>query len=147
MPELRYGPFLRDLANKIQTPIVFGSLAYEPHNISANTFRYFNSAFLASPWSEAFTRYDKIHLVPFGEYVPLKAFLPFVEKMVVGIGDFSPGHHYLQCLMECCGWFGRNTLANVSNFSELPLTLPVSILFCQLTGQPCIPIGKYYRCL
>jgi apolipoprotein N-acyltransferase len=36
-------------------------------------------------------RSDKVHLVPFGEYVPLAAFLPFVKKMVQGIGDFSPG--------------------------------------------------------
>ncbi len=92
MPELKHGPFFRDLANKIQVPIVFGSLAYEPTDTSGN--RYYNSAFLASPWSEKFARYDKMHLVPFGEYVPLKPLLPFVEKIVVGIGDFLPGGRY-----------------------------------------------------
>jgi len=34
-----------------------------------------------------------MHLVPFGEYVPLGQFLPFINKIVVGIGDFAPGEH------------------------------------------------------
>ena len=68
--------------------LLFGSPAYrkEPGGV-----RYLNSAFLLDPQGKEQVRSDKIHLVPFGEYVPLKRFLPFIDKIVVGIGDFSPG--------------------------------------------------------
>lgn len=68
--------------------LLFGSPAYRKE--SGGT-RYLNSAFLLDAQGTEKGRSDKIHLVPFGEYVPLKRFLPFIDKLVVGIGDFSPG--------------------------------------------------------
>ncbi|MCB9480326.1 MAG: apolipoprotein N-acyltransferase [Desulfobacteraceae bacterium] len=38
-----------------------------------------------------FNFYDKIHLVPFGEYIPLKKYFPFFSKFIVPTGEFSPG--------------------------------------------------------
>jgi len=52
---------------------------------------YYNSAYLVGPKGNIYGRYDKAHLVPFGEYVPLKKWLPFIDKIVVGAGDFRPG--------------------------------------------------------
>ena len=52
---------------------------------------YYNSAYLVSPMTKNISKYDKAHLVPYGEYVPFKKWLPFLDKLVAQVGDFRPG--------------------------------------------------------
>ncbi|MGD2124736.1 MAG: apolipoprotein N-acyltransferase [Desulfobacteraceae bacterium] len=68
--------------------LIFGSPAYRKEN-GLTTF--YNRAFHLSPKGRISGYYDKVHLVPFGEYVPLRRFLPFVNRLVVSTGDFAPG--------------------------------------------------------
>ncbi len=79
---------ITSLAREIHAPLIFGSPAFDD---SGTSRRSFNSAFLVSSSGEVLGRSDKMHLVPFGEYVPLAKLLPFVHKLVAGVGDFSPG--------------------------------------------------------
>lgn len=52
---------------------------------------YYNSAFVLGPQGEVVYRYDKIHLVPFGEYVPFQTLLSFVDPLVQEVSDFTAG--------------------------------------------------------
>lgn len=79
---------VRAIASDLKKFMVIGSPAYELVN---NKPRFLNSAFVIAPNGNIISRGDKIHLVPFGEYIPFGKYIPFVKKMVVGAGDFSPG--------------------------------------------------------
>ncbi|HEV2387663.1 MAG TPA: apolipoprotein N-acyltransferase [Candidatus Acidoferrales bacterium] len=50
-----------------------------------------NSAVMLDPAGRRVFAYDKIHLVPFGEYVPWRRWLFFARRLTGDIGDFAPG--------------------------------------------------------
>ncbi len=76
------------LAKETRTPLLLG----------ANTgkgLESFNSAVLISGQGKILDKYDKIHLVPFGEYIPLSARFPILHNLIFGeLGEFSAGNEF-----------------------------------------------------
>ncbi|MBW1988699.1 MAG: apolipoprotein N-acyltransferase [Deltaproteobacteria bacterium] len=79
---------VRRAAREADAFFLVGSPGFELAN---GENRQYNSAFLLSPDGSTTGRYDKVHLVPFGEYVPLQKILFFLDKLVAQAGDFSRG--------------------------------------------------------
>lgn len=58
------------------------------------SLQYYNSAFHIGIDGEIKSRYDKNHLVPFGEYIPLRFIFTKLNKIVEGMGDFTSGDSF-----------------------------------------------------
>lgn len=89
------GPLARpvlDFVREEKTALVLGSPAYKRTDDGPRPFVLYNRAFLLDPRNPAPQWYDKEHLVPFGEYMPLASILP-LQKLVSGVGDFVPGEN------------------------------------------------------
>ena len=68
-------------------PLLLNSTSVET---GSNT-RYYNGALLIGPGEQPVYRYHKMHLVPFGEYVPAADWLSFVQPLVQEVASFSAG--------------------------------------------------------
>jgi len=81
------GDAVRRLAHDTRTFILVGSDQVE----RSDPPKFYNAAFLVTPDGTVGGIYRKMHLVPFGEYVPLKKLLFFASPLVEAVSDFSPG--------------------------------------------------------
>jgi apolipoprotein N-acyltransferase len=81
-----------DLARQSGTWVVAGSIGVLPAMESGGEkSQIFNSAALVSPQGEWVGRYDKVHLVPFGEYLPFPQLFAFAGGLTKEVGEFQRG--------------------------------------------------------
>ena len=80
--------YLVNSATKIGVPLLLGANTEKDMDV-------FNSAVLISGGGLIAEKYDKIHLVPFGEYVPFSDRFPALHNMILGaLGEFKPGKEF-----------------------------------------------------
>lgn len=79
---------LRDLAVYMHAPVIAGTTSLDAHG---DRFDMYNSALFVRPDGTVAGRYDKIHLVPWGEYIPFKTFFSFAKNLTQQAGDMTHG--------------------------------------------------------
>ncbi len=125
---------LSSLAREANAPIIAGNIGLERSSEEERGYKLFNSAAFITPQGEFAGRYNKMHLVPFGEYVPYKELFFFAKNLLNEVGTFNPGtarsvfnvngHHYgtFICYESIFGdevrhftQAGADVLINISN--------------------------------
>ncbi len=85
--EKRAADLLHNLVDQVRIPMLVGVLVYDFHSRGLSKF---NSALLLQPTMRTVQRYAKMHLVPFGEYVPLIDIFPWIKVLTPYQGSTVP---------------------------------------------------------
>lgn len=82
---------LIQLGKNANIKILLGALAAETRGAQTMIF---NRVYLLDQDLGLVGHYDKVHLVPFGEYIPLRRFMFFLKKLIEPVGDITPGREF-----------------------------------------------------
>ena len=82
----RFAELMREIATKNHAPVVAGAIGRDEAG-------EYNSAVFTAPDGNIIGRYDKIHLVPFGEFVPYRKVFFFAKHLTQQVGDFDRGKY------------------------------------------------------
>ena len=85
---------VKNLCREFAVPMMIGALDFEEVQPGSTAPGATNSALLFDPWGILKTKYDKLHRVPFGEYVPMRNVLPGILVRYIDMGrDLVPGRN------------------------------------------------------
>ncbi len=87
-----YRQAVGNLARRFSLGIIFNNIYFDD---SGEETQYFNSALYLDGDGELKGIYNKIHLVPFGEYIPMKRFFSFIDTITKDVGEFAFGQEAL----------------------------------------------------
>lgn len=93
IPGLQFRAAMSSLARVANAPIIVGSTAFDADPGVERGYDEYNSADFIAPDGSFVGRYDKMHLVPFGEYTPYKRLFFFAGSLLQNVGIFDPGKH------------------------------------------------------
>jgi len=79
------------LAREAHAPMIVGNIGIDRTDANSRGYNLFNSASFVTSDGDFAGRYDKMHLVPFGEYVPFKSLFFFANSLLNEVGTFDPG--------------------------------------------------------
>lgn len=83
---------MMQIAENTHSYVIAGSLGIDNTGREDVQPDLYNSAVLLTPEGKWSTRYDKMHLVPFGEYIPFASYLTFAKSLTHEVGTFKAGH-------------------------------------------------------
>jgi len=88
--DARFQNALVKLARQMQAPLVVGNIGTD-FSAEEQAWRAYNSALVVGADGARVGRYDKIHLVPFGEYIPFQNWIKFAHKLTGRVSTFTRG--------------------------------------------------------
>ncbi len=97
--DLSFTQAMRSVALTTQAPLVVGGIGMD-FSRAENVWRDYNSAFIVDASGQMVGRYDKIHLVPFGEYIPFQNLLTFAHKLTGRVSSFTRGSDHRVFLLD-----------------------------------------------
>ena len=87
----RFRQTMATVAQAEQAPLIIGGVGVDVESDADHTLHEYNSAMVFNSDGSRVGRYDKIHLVPYGEYIPYRDLFFFAHKLTNKLTDFSRG--------------------------------------------------------